>query len=394
MPSPLIEHFALDPSVVYLNHGSFGACPRRVLERQTELRERLERGPVRFFMRDLPELLEGARAALAEFVGAAAEDVAFLRNATSGVGAVLSSLRFEPGDELLTTNHAYRACHNALAHAAERSGATLVVAKVPFPIASSAAAAEAILSRVSARTKLVMLDHVTSATGLVLPVEALVHELESRGVAVLVDGAHAPGMLTLNLTRLGASYYTGNLHKWVCAPKGAALLHVRRDRQAGLHPSVVSHGFSSRRPRSRFLEEFDWCGTDDPTSWLCVPEALRAVAGLVPGGWPEVMRRNHALALAARARLCGELAIEAPAPESMIGTLVTLPISTAGPEALSAFDIDPLQTALFEQHHIEVPVFSWPAPPARWFRISAQLYNAEQDYDALSRALSELGAFS
>lgn len=392
MPTALLGAFALDPSVVYLNHGSFGACPRVVLEQQAALRQQMEAEPVRFFMRDLPELLDQARRRVAKFVNAEPDDVAFVRNATSGVAAVLSSLEFSRGDELLTTNHGYRACHNALTHAA-RHGATVVVAEIPFPIDDPESARQAVLARVTPRTRLALLDHVTSPTGLVLPIEALVSELEGRGVSVLVDGAHAPGMLPLDLTALGASYFTGNFHKWVCAPKGAALLHVRKDRQAGLRPAVVSHGYSSERPRSRFLEEFDWCGTDDPTPWLCVPAAIDAVGGLVVGGFARVMEQNRRLALAARRTLCTELNVDPPAPESMIGTLVTLPIPVPGPAARSAFDIDPLQTELFERHRIEVPIFSWPAPPARWFRVSAQLYNSPEDYETLARGLRELGAF-
>lgn len=392
MPSPLVDRFLLDPTVVYLNHGSFGACLREVLEVQSELRARMELEPVRFFIRDLPDLLDEARAALARFIGSEPRDMVFVRNATSAVNAVVGSLVLAAGDELLTTDHAYGACKNTLAYHCTKSGARLVVAEVPFPIAGPEQVVEAVLAAVTPRTRLVLLDHVTSPTALVFPVQAVVAELEGRGVPVMIDGAHAPGMLPLAVHDLGASYYTGNLHKWVCAPKGAAFLHVRTDRQMGLVPAIVSHGYSSKRSCNPFHEQFDWCGTDDVTSWLSVPRALSAVPALIGGAWEQVRAHNHALALEARRILCVALGVASPAPDAMLGSMAALPLAAVGPTLQSALDLDPLQTLLFEEHHIEVPIFSWPRPGARCLRVSAQLYNAAEDYHVLARALASLGA--
>ena len=383
----LRAHWTLDPEVVFLNHGSFGACPRAIQGEQDRLRARIEREPVQFFLRTLGPLLDAARAEVAGFVGARPDDLVFVNNATAGVNAVLGSLRFEPGDELLTTDHVYHACHNALRHLCARSGARLVVAAVPFPLADPQQVVDAVLAGVSPRTRLALIDHVTSPTGLVLPLAAIVDALKERGVDTLVDGAHAPGMLPLELDALGAAYYTGNFHKWVCAPKGAAMLHVRRDRQQGLHPTVISHGYCSPRARPLLWEEFDWTGTADPSPWLCVPLAIRWLGQLLPGGWTELRARNHAQLLAGRDLLASVLGVAAPAPDGMLGSLAALPLPDAREPANPALYADPLQVALFERHRIEVPVPPWPAPPRRLIRISAQAYNRPADYEALARAL-------
>jgi isopenicillin-N epimerase len=383
----------LDRDVTFLNHGSFGACPRAVLDAQSRLRERLESEPVLFLDRDLEGLLDDARGALGGFVGAAPEDLAFVPNATTGANTVLRSLDFGAGDELLATDHTYNACRNALEAVTARAGARVVVATLPFPLTAPEQVVDATLDRVGPRTRLALVDHVTSPTGLVLPIERMVRELQSRGVDVLVDGAHAPGMVPLDLNALGAEYYTGNCHKWVCAPKGSAFLHVRRDRQKGVHPLVVSHGANSpRADRSPFRLEFDWTGTADPTAFLTVPEAIRYMGSLLPGGWPALMAHNRSTALAARDRLAAALGVAAPAPDSMIGSLAALPVPAGFFPAAPPRTRDPLQAALFERHRLELPVFTWAALSCRILRVSAQVYNAAADYERLAQALGALRA--
>jgi isopenicillin-N epimerase len=383
----------LDPQVIFLNHGSFGCCPRPVLKFQQALQERLERQPVKFLVDDFEALWDDARQKLAQFVGADAEDLVFVTNATSGVNTVLRSLQFKPGDELLTTNHAYNACRCALDFAAARAGARVVVVKIPFPLESSQQVVDIVLKYVTRRTRLALLDHVSSSTGLVFPLERLIRELSVRGVETLVDGAHAPGMIPLDLKKLGATYYTGNCHKWLCTPKTAALLYVRRDRQEKIRPLAISHGANStRKDPSRFLLEFSWTGTGDFSAWLSVPESLRVIGALLPGGWPAVMQRNRALALAARRLLYDALNISPPCPDEMIGSLASVPLPdmTTPDIARISNGLDPLRNRLFREHGFEVPVFPWPAPPKRLLRISAQLYNSLPQYEKLAAVLKQI----
>ena len=379
--TPEASLWKLDPQVLYLNHGSFGACPAAVLREQSRLRTRLEREPVDFLIETLPGALDAARRALAAFLGADPADLVFVPNATTGVNAVLRSLRLAPGDELLVTTQTYGACRKSAEFVAARAGASLVTAHLPFPLASEAEVLEAVLSAASARTRLALLDHITSPTALVLPIERLVSELGARGIDTLVDGAHAPGMVPLDLRRIGAAYYTGNAHKWLCAPKGAAFLHVRADRHAHVHPTVISHGSGGG-----LLAEFDWTGTCDPTPWLCIPRAIEHLGAALPGGWDELMVRNRALALQARTVLLDVLGLDAPCPEGMIGSMASILLPAPRPGApAEGLDCKQLHD-WFRGRGIETWLFAEPAP---LLRISAQLYNEPGQYRQLAAALAE-----
>lgn len=390
--SPLRSRWQLDPDIIFLNHGSYGACPTEVLQAQAELRARLEAEPVRFFVREFEPLLDEARAALAAFLDADDEDLAFVPNATAGVNSVLRSLRITPGDELLTTNHEYNASRNALDWVAGRQGAKVVAAQLPWPDPTPKAVVQAVLDQVTPRTRLVLLDHISSQTALILPLKQLVQALRERGVETLVDGAHGPGQVPLSLRELGAAYYTGNCHKWLCAPKSVAFLHVRKDLQAGLKPLSISHGHNStRRDRSRFRLDFDWTGTHDPTAALCVPHALRVMGGMMPGGWPAVMADNHAKVLAARRLLCERLGVAPHCPEEMVGSMATVSLPDGYPtDPPPPYYLDPLQDRLFQEWKIEVPIIAWPKAPQRHLRLSAQLYNTHTEYQRLAEALEAL----
>jgi isopenicillin-N epimerase len=387
--SPFAGNWTLDPGILYLNHGSFGACPRPVLEFQADLRARMEREPFDFLHRHLDARLAEAREALGAFVGAAPDGLAFVPNATYAVNAALRSWDLKPGDEVLTTDHTYGACRKALDFVAARRGARVVVAHVPFPLSDPDEIVRAVLEAVTPRTRLALLDHVTSPTALVLPLAKLVGPLRGRGVECIVDGAHALGMLPLELDRLGAACYTANAHKWLCAPKGAAFLHVRSDLRDRIRPLVISHGYDPGVAAVRFREEWDWTGTDDPTACLSIPECLRFLGSLLPGGIPALMERNHALVLRGREIVLEALGLAPPCPDALIGSIAAMPLPVAPPaspvgrlghEALAAWT---------RERGIESWFFPWPCPGGKVVRLSAQIYNHEEQYRALAALLRE-----
>lgn len=342
-----------------------------------------------FMLHDYQPALEASRTAMANFVNADVEGTVFVSNATSGVNAVLRSLEMKlpRGSEVLLTNHTYNACRNAADVATRRFDGTVVVADVPFPLRSPQQVVDAVLDRVTDRTALVMLDHVTSATGLVFPVRELVAALEPD-IPVLIDGAHAPGMIDVDIAAIGASFYTANCHKWICAPKGAAFLSVAERHRSDLHASVVSHGYNDGWPNSqtRFHAQFDWVGTDDPSARLSVPAALEAMQAHHPDGWPGVRAANHEMVLAGRDIVADVLGVEPPAPDTMIGSIASLPITHAAQPTAGIFD--PLMDALRDRWSIQVPVFDWPdVDRPRLIRVSAQQYNSLDDYERLADAL-------
>jgi isopenicillin-N epimerase len=385
----------LEPEISFLNHGSFGACPEPVLEAQRVWRERMEAQPVRFLGRELETHLDEARLRVGQFLRADADGIAFVPNATTGVSTVLSSLRFQPGDELLSSDHEYNATLNALRGAVARDGARVVIVRIPYPIRDPSQVVEAYLGAVTDRTRLALVSHVTSPTAVILPVAAIVRELDRRGVDTLVDGSHAPGMIDVDLGALGAAYWTGNGHKWLCAPKGSGILHVRADLRDRIHPLVVSHGANATRTdRPRYRLEFDWQGTADPTPYLSLPAAIRYVGGIHDDGWNGLRAANRALARHARDLLCAALGVPAPAPDAMLGAMASVPLPGIAATDAAA---ERLQTELREEDRIEVPVVAFPVPAARGdgegpaqllVRISAQVYNRPAEYEALAATLA------
>ncbi len=362
----------LDPAVTYLNHGGYGVTPEAVRQEQDAWRRRIERNPMRFFSREFAPALRQAAAVLAEQLGARADDIVFVDNATVGCNAVLRSLDFAPGDEILVTSLGYGAVAKAARHVASRSGARLVEVEIPLPLASEAALIERVAARLGPRTRLAIFDHIASHSALVLPVAALARLAHAAGARVLIDGAHAPGQIILDLPGIGADWYVGNCHKWLMAPRSCGFLWAEPGQQALVHPVAISHGYGDG-----FLAEFDWTGTRDPTPFLSVPAAIAFHRRL---GGDALMARNQALALAAAERLAAHWGTELGGPAANFAAMVTvrLPVDGAPSDERAAA----LQLRLAEEHRIETAIKR--ASGALWLRLAVQAYNEPGDYERLA----------
>lgn len=387
------KHWKFAEGLSFLNHGSFGAAPTVVLKAQRELQDQLEADPIAFLApeRNLEPKLDYVRQCLSELLGASFDRLAFVRNATDGVNAVLRSFPWKQGDQILVTSHGYNACTNAAKFVGSQFDVEVVSADVPFPLANDAQVVAAIERAITAKTRLLLVDHVTSPTGLVFPIQEIKDLAQRRGVRILVDGAHAPGMLPLELDELGVDYYTANHHKWLCGPKVSGVLYVAPQWQQEVRPTVISHAANRPRPnRSRYLAEFDWTGTFDPTPLLALPTAIEFLSQLYSGGLEQLIQENRDKALAGRKMILETLAIDCPAPESMIGSLaaVLLPASRFRRERLEL-----LKGRLYDHYRIELPVFQSPIDPVSgdWIlRISMQAYNELSQVEMLVEAVQSI----
>lgn len=412
-PSSVASHWGLEPQTVYLNHGSFGACPAGVIAAQQKHRARLEREAVRWFVTEMDGEYDRARQPVAQLINARPQDLVFVPNATHGVEAVLLSVclagQLGIGDEVLVTSHEYQACMNNLRRLAGVWGFTIVTATLPpFPIQSADEVVMAVIRMISCRTKLALISHVTSPSGLVLPIEEMLPALRNAGVRVLLDGAHGAGFVPLDMRKweaMGVTWYTTNAHKWLCAPKGSAILWTTEREQWVTRPATLSnYAESGKNGRSRYVTEFDYVGTTDPSAYLTVADAIAEVPRIAAEElgksctWDDVMTRNRNLVLKGRDLVCNALGVTAPAPNAMIGCLasVVLPDHPADvAEKLwkrpSPYG-DGLQVELLSRHGVQIPVIrsANPAKPRqRWVRLSAQLYNSIEQYEYLAQALVE-----
>ncbi|MCZ6837027.1 MAG: aminotransferase class V-fold PLP-dependent enzyme [Planctomycetota bacterium] len=384
LPEPLplssLKHWTLDPTYIFLNHGSFGARPKAIASAQNRWRDEINARPIEMLDRKLKGLLEEAKSTIGGFLSMTSENFGFVTNATGAVNAVLRSMRFEPFDEILTTNHVYNAVRNSMRHLIERAGGTYHEVNVSFPIKSPDQVVEALEGGITQSTKLVIVDHITSPTAIVFPVDRIATICKARGIELMIDGAHAPGMLDLDVESIGATYYTGNLHKWVCAPIGAAFLWVSNEKRENIHPTTISHNLDQG-----LASEFAWQGTRDISPWLSSKEAIEWMADI---GWSRVRAHNHALAHWARHLLSEKWNVELTSPEdgSMIGSMATMPV----PEALyrAYDDAEQLRDVLYYEHRIEVPVMEW--NERWWLRVSCQMYNTPDDYQKLGDVLTRL----
>lgn len=386
------KHWNHNKEIVFLNHGSFGSCPTSILEKQTSLRTQMESELVRFMTVDLENLYWENKTALATFVNCNANDLVLVRNATMGVNTILHSLHFNEGDEILTHSHAYGACQNTLKYYAEKYKCKLVIADIPFPITNQEDVTEAFLKCVTPKTRLAMVDHITSATGIVFPVEQITKELEAKGVEVLVDGAHAPGMVHLDINKISASYYTGNCHKWICSPKGSALLHVRKDKQHKISPLQISHYHDLYSGTDKhWSAQFIWPGTEDFTAYLLIKDSIETMGSMM-GTWDALRKRNRELCLKARKMLSEKAGTPLPAPENMISHLSDIVIDMKAEMPKSFLHNMPLpRKILLEDYKIQVPVFIFGKAELKYYlRIAVQAYNSWEQYEYLGDCLEKM----
>ncbi|MBI4030108.1 MAG: aminotransferase class V-fold PLP-dependent enzyme [Proteobacteria bacterium] len=362
---------------INVNHGSFGATPRVILEKQARLGADINSNREAFIWSGVHEKVTAARAGVAAFIGADTEDTVFVDNATEGFNTVIRSLPLGPGDEVLLTDHIYANFPAPLAYLAKRQGFEVRTVAVPYPPQSPEQIKKSVLSAVTGKTKLAIIDHISSATAVIFPVKEIVAALNECGIDTFVDGAHAPGQVPLNMKDIGAAYYTGNHHKWLCAPWSSAFLHVRKDRQEDIMP-VVASGWA--KPENPFAERFAWQGTRDFTARLCVPDTISYMASLHPAGWPGIMKRNHDLAVRTRDFLCAELKMQKPCPEDMFGSMFTLPL---GPLEFPEEKERPGNLySIFEKKY-DHRAYAAQFNGQHMLRVSCHLYNDEKDYERL-----------
>lgn len=382
MTTSLKELFLLDPEVAFLNHGSFGATPRPVFDEYQAWQRRAEGQPVRFLVAELPGHLREARQALADCLHAEADDVAFIPNVTFGVNLVARSLPLAPGDEILASDHEYGACENAWELACRRTGARFVRQPISMPVGAPEAAVEQFWQAVTPRTKVIFLSHITSPTAQRLPVEAICRRAREAGILTLIDGAHAPGHIPLDLEAVGADFYAGNWHKWGLGPKGSAFLHTRRERQALVEPLVVSWGWGANatyKTGSAYVDGLEWTGTDDYSAYLAVPAAIRFQA---EHDWPAVRARCHVLAAEAVRRICALTGLP-PAYQSD-EDFAQMAVAPLPPIA----DLPAFKGRLYDEFKVEIPCIEW--NEQQFIRISVQGYNTEADIDRLLEGLTAL----
>ena len=364
----------------YLDNGAFGACPTVVVEEQRHIRQLIEENPHDFFERKYVPAWEASRQILAAFLHVEPADLVFVPGATHGLNIVIQSLHFEPDDEILITSHTYSSVVLALNYVAQRDNARLVTVDIPLHLKSPSDILQRILACVTSQTRFAVVDHIPSRSGLVFPIKDIVRQLASHNIDTLVDGAHAAGMINLDITSINAAYYVANCHKWMCAPRGVGFLHVRPDRAHKIKPLVIARSpyVKNKSKYSKFEHSFGWMGTSCPSAVLSLPVSIDFLNKVVPGGLNGLLMRNHHLAVVARRVVCKALDIPLPCPDSMIGAMATIPLpDSPGPEQEGML---PIQEVLWKQHKIVVPVYSWPAYPKRVLRLSAQAYNSLEQY--------------
>lgn len=380
--------FPMQEGLIQINNGSYGLTPEVVGAAQTELRRRLEADPVRFFKSDLEYYSDDTRAALSKFVNVRAQDLVLVSNGTFAVATVLNNLDLSPGDEILVTDHEYMATMNELGKICRATGAVVTIAKVPFPDVTPESVIESVVSAMTGRTKLVMVSHIASASAIIMPVKEIVVAAKGRGIATFLDGAHTPGQIDLDIGDLDPTWYAASCHKWLATPKGTGFIYTSPTQQDGFKPMVLScREHETRADRKAYLCDFDYVGTNDYTGNLVIPVSIAHMGSQLPGGWDELRQRNHDLVVHGANLICDAIGIEQVVPESMIGTMVGIPLpGFCEPSELMG---EALWDRLYLNHGIQVPIWDLPGVHPRVMRVSAQLYNSVEDFEALAGALGE-----
>ena len=374
----LKNQFFLDPEIIFLNHGSFGACARPIYENLLEWQSKLEEEPVKFFENTIINELKKSRMALGNYINCPSEDLVYFPNPTTAVNAVARSLKLSPGDEVLSTNHIYGALDRSWKYICDNKKANFIKAQVPFPIESKQEFLESIFKHITNKTKVIFLSHITSMTAIIFPIEEVIKFAKEKNILTIIDGAHVPGHIPLDIMKLDADIYTGACHKWMCTPKGISFLYVKKELQKNIHPLVISWGWESDNPgQSKFLDWHEWQGTRDMSAYLTIPAAIEF---LNKYNWLEVGKRCHDQVIRTRNDFIDMLNISLPCPDNWLGQMASIPLPIG--------EADLFKNSLLEKYKIQVPVFKW--EENIYLRYSIQAYNTNDDLNKLLSAVKEI----
>ena len=382
--------WALKKDIVYLNHGSFGATPIEVTNYQKQLMDELEAEPVAFNINKLPHLIKASKTALANFIGTSANNIFFVNNTTTGVNNIVQCLH-QPNSHWLTTNHAYGACLNVVKHYAAANNNTLNIANIAYPNTTTESILEAIENTITPKTTFALIDYITSATAIILPIKKIIDLLHSKNILVLINAAHAPGMVNLNLDFLNADFFVANCHKWLCSPKGSAFVYVNPMHQHLIRPMVISHynDLEEDTP-AHWANNFEWDGTHDYSAFIAVKKAIEYMPTLHTQGWEGIKKHNHNLVWQAGNHIANTLNIALPFSQNMIGSILNIPMPNGEIPSHKFHYNTHLKNTLYNNYNIEVPIFNYPNAPTQWLRISAQLYNNIAQYQYLAACLKKV----
>lgn len=389
-PSPLASYWNLSLDIVFLNHGSFGANPKYITDKQKEYIDMLEAEPVDFSVRKMYSYYQESKKSLSEFVGTNADNIYFVTNTTIGINHVLYNQDGQKG-EWLTTNHAYGACLHAFQKIASLKSAEVIKVNIPFPLQSENDILSAIESGITPKTKLAMIDYITSSSAIIFPIQKIIQFLRSKNIISIVDAAHAPGMVDLNIDELEPDFLVGNCHKWICSPKGSAFVYVHPKHQANYKPVYYSfYNDFDEEKNAHWSNQFIWEGTRDYSPYLCVKDAIAYLPTLVENGWQEIQSHNRDLAIQASKYIAEKLEVALPVPESMLGSIVNIPLWDDIVPNTTFNYYTKVKLELYNNYRIEVPCVLFPKAPTQYIRISAQLYNTMEQYEYLADCLLKI----